>query len=124
MYNVKIILAHNKQTYFQPKFLKNNMDNKNILQQTKIGKKNLTFQIWPKNLNLDNSSHTSKKLEEVLIWNKKSRSNNVQQGVAKGAISWHSKELPEEATRRTGVLGAWNKEQQEKQEHWPKKSQE
>jgi hypothetical protein len=71
------------------------MDNKNVLQQTEIEKKNLTFQIWPNNLNLDNSSHTSKKnYEEVPIWNKKSRSNNFQQGVAKGAISRHSKELP------------------------------
>jgi hypothetical protein len=39
MSNVEIILAHNKQTYFQPKFLKTNMDNKNILQETKIEKK-------------------------------------------------------------------------------------
>ncbi len=39
MHNVQIILAHNKQKHFQPKFPNNNMDNKKIHQQKKIEKK-------------------------------------------------------------------------------------
>jgi hypothetical protein len=39
------------------------MDNKKIHQQIKIQEKNLTFQIWLKELNLDSSSHTYKKLK-------------------------------------------------------------
>jgi hypothetical protein len=43
MYNVQTIPTHNKKTHFQPKFSKNNMDNKIIRHQTKIEKINLTF---------------------------------------------------------------------------------
>lgn len=122
MYNVQIVLAHNKQTYFQPKFPKKNINNKKILQQTKIEKKNL-----PKNFDLDNSSHTSKKLrEEVPIWNRKNRNYNFKQGVAKRAISQHNKKLTwvskksnsieQRATEGAAVSSVLSKEQQEEHE--------
>jgi len=51
MYNVQIILAHNKQTHFQPIFFKNNTNYFKNHQQTKIFLKishlpSLTLKTW------------------------------------------------------------------------------